>query len=593
MKAKLKNKAFTLVEILATVAVISVLVGLSVFGVKKIKLNANEENAKNTLKLIHTAVQGYASLHNGEYSYDSDPLVAEARLREGTKPLLSRRYCSSATDKTYLSNWYYNCNFTCQHNYYIAAYPESIDYGTKCYAIKKDGSIIEVANISPPACKINLPSCADYEFDDGGSGSGGGSCPLIFTFDGEKYNLVADILSTSSLAHGKVPNLPLPEIDTDEYLKLTGLKALEDNILRLSFVEALDEVSYIDEIELFAVDHLKDIEILPNEYPVIYRPFPEFKIHKIKDVKSLIAAYDGEGNDLLSYLLKKDGQGVPVEKSGLTGFVKAHSIILELGDLSKANKIQLIVNAYFTLPKMEEVKPLLDKDTLVIIYPMVEVPGEDGNWKTIDTGGVVPLTFIGSNYTAKDHIYDLSDVFVNNDYRVRINTSMDIYFDYIGINTFSDDSLIQVNSVEPKASSLKFLGRLKRFKDNIKPFDYNQIDRNCKRKPAKGSYTRFGDVLELVLSADDKYVIMAPGDELRVEFSEKDLPEIPQGYKRTYLLYAKGYHKGTFHDMPLYSDILPLPFHNMSGYPYPESEKYPDDKDHLDYLLKYNTRTID
>ena len=33
-----------------------------------------------------------------------------------------------------------------------------------------------------------------------------------------------------------------------------------------------------------------------------------------------------------------------------------------------------------------------------------------------------------------------------------------------------------------------------------------------------------------------------------------------------------------------------LPFHGMSAYPYPASEKFPDDADALDYQLNWNDR---
>jgi hypothetical protein len=36
--------------------------------------------------------------------------------------------------------------------------------------------------------------------------------------------------------------------------------------------------------------------------------------------------------------------------------------------------------------------------------------------------------------------------------------------------------------------------------------------------------------------------------------------------------------------------IGPLPFHGMSGYPYPPIEHYPDHEEHRSYQRRYNTR---
>jgi hypothetical protein len=39
--------------------------------------------------------------------------------------------------------------------------------------------------------------------------------------------------------------------------------------------------------------------------------------------------------------------------------------------------------------------------------------------------------------------------------------------------------------------------------------------------------------------------------------------------------------------------VDPLPFHYMSGFPYPlQTESYPYDAEHLSYLQEYNTREI-
>ena len=36
----------------------------------------------------------------------------------------------------------------------------------------------------------------------------------------------------------------------------------------------------------------------------------------------------------------------------------------------------------------------------------------------------------------------------------------------------------------------------------------------------------------------------------------------------------------------------PLPFQAMSGFPYPDTESYPYDDEHLQFLQEYNTRVI-
>jgi hypothetical protein len=85
---------------------------------------------------------------------------------------------------------------------------------------------------------------------------------------------------------------------------------------------------------------------------------------------------------------------------------------------------------------------------------------------------------------------------------------------------------------------------------------------------------------------------MFHGDEITIEFRADELPPLPAGVARSFLLYAEGFGK----DMDFHSahsqTVEPLPFHGMTSYPYPAGERYPQDSAHLDYLLEYNTRRV-
>ncbi|HEX2713979.1 MAG TPA: hypothetical protein VHM88_17435, partial [Candidatus Acidoferrales bacterium] len=38
--------------------------------------------------------------------------------------------------------------------------------------------------------------------------------------------------------------------------------------------------------------------------------------------------------------------------------------------------------------------------------------------------------------------------------------------------------------------------------------------------------------------------------------------------------------------------VEPLPYHEMKTYPYSDATPYPADREHLEYLLNYNTRLL-
>lgn len=102
-----------------------------------------------------------------------------------------------------------------------------------------------------------------------------------------------------------------------------------------------------------------------------------------------------------------------------------------------------------------------------------------------------------------------------------------------------------------------------------------------------GSFTRYGEVGELLMQRDDMFVIMRHGDKLDLTFSPPAQPE--QGMQRGFILKANLYYK-TF---SVANTVEPLPFHDMSIYPYEFPETYPQDQEHLEYINTYNTREYD
>ena len=123
-------------------------------------------------------------------------------------------------------------------------------------------------------------------------------------------------------------------------------------------------------------------------------------------------------------------------------------------------------------------------------------------------------------------------------------------------------------------------------------YDFARVNRTSPWKTLLGRYTREGDVRPLVTTTDDMFVIAAPGDEVALEFPADGLPSLPDGWTRTFLLFADGYSKEMDINSATPDHVEPLPFHRMTTYPYPSSERYPDTPEHRRYQETFNTRVI-
>ena len=100
-----------------------------------------------------------------------------------------------------------------------------------------------------------------------------------------------------------------------------------------------------------------------------------------------------------------------------------------------------------------------------------------------------------------------------------------------------------------------------------------------------------------MLNEDDKFVIGRQGDAVSLQFPTANLAPPPEGMERDFFFFVACWFKDEYGNWgfgPGFGfTVDPLPFHNMSGFPYPlDEESYPYDPEHLSYLQQYNTRII-
>jgi tetratricopeptide (TPR) repeat protein len=417
----------------------------------------------------------------------------------------------------------------------------------------------------------------------------GTSCPLLYTWNGEKYQFVTDFLGGCAIGYLLAPgqyNTP----DTDEYVKISGsLLRPNDGQYSLRINNQLEEVLYIDQTELVVLDHPAGMELFPNERLMPAPPFPEFRVFAAQEARPPKAAWDHRGRDVLPLLTKVDRNSpdgfvlLPYK-----GYAEEHELILDLGDLTPSPQVQLLMTAWIDYAdstanfKASQVGAKL-------VPPYLQVRDAQGHWQTVISSMGFPAGL------PKTMVVDLTGKFLSADTCVRIVTSMRIYWDQILVNTLSGSPHYRLYRLSPSRADLRYAGFPREFSpDGKKPliYDYDWIDPAAPWKSHTGSYTRFGDVTPLLRSKDDQYVIMRNGDEIQIDFSAERLPVPPNGWTRTFLLYADGFGK----DMDIHSStpdtVTPLPFHAMSRYPYPETEHYPDTEAHRRYQHHYNTRHV-
>jgi tetratricopeptide (TPR) repeat protein len=418
----------------------------------------------------------------------------------------------------------------------------------------------------------------------------GTSCPLLYAWNGSEYSFVTDFLGGCAIG-AREPGNTWSVPDTDEYVLVTGeqLKP-RDGVYSLRMNNQLEEVIFFDAVKLLAVDHPAETEIYPNEKLMPAPPYTPFKICSVRNPKPPISATDDKGNDILPLIATIDRRWPEdFEKLPFKGYAKPHAIELDLGkEALKAKQVVLLLHGWIDYAD-STANLAASQAGVEIIPPYLQVKNKQGEWQTVidSTGFVAGLP--------KTITIDLTGKFLCSDARVRLVTSMRLYWDQILIDASDGDSSVKVTTLEPMRADLRWRGFPREYSpDGRKPlvYDYRTIEPTAPWKAHLGNYTRFGDVRELLLAPEDMYVITRNGDEMQVDFDAKRLPPLPQGWKRDFLVYADGFGK----DMDLNSarpeTVGDLPFHKMKSYPPAPGESYPNDKAHQEYLRTYNTRTV-
>ncbi len=92
----------------------------------------------------------------------------------------------------------------------------------------------------------------------------GSSCPTLFAWDGKQYEFISDVIGAAVVGHWVAP-AATNRNDPDEWIKVDGDKLEARNgLLSLRFGEPMEEVNYIDQLRLVAVDHPAGMEVYPG-----------------------------------------------------------------------------------------------------------------------------------------------------------------------------------------------------------------------------------------------------------------------------------------------------------------------------------------
>ena len=251
-----------------------------------------------------------------------------------------------------------------------------------------------------------------------------GSCPFLYTWNGEQFAFVKDIMWRSALG------MPMGIMTSDEsrsyafphasreYIMIPGdaMKTKEGHY-QIKITGELWETIYLDELVLYAVDHPAEVDFRLDE-KFVPPPFPELKFYPTRHQYLPVSVTDGK-KDFLNLVSGKDHQYIAdLKKSKFQGIIESRDLIIDLGRGIATEGLHLFMNGWIFPSDASINLAVSQSDEITAIPPYLQVINEKGHWETAIQNLGFPL---GKNKTI---ISDLSQVFKTDDRRIRIRTSM-------------------------------------------------------------------------------------------------------------------------------------------------------------------------
>lgn len=408
-----------------------------------------------------------------------------------------------------------------------------------------------------------------------------GSCPFLYAWNGERFEFVTDLLWNSPIGLPVAPGV-YAGADPDEIVRVDGARP-DGGVYRLRVTEELWEAAFFDAVRLWVVDHPAEVEVA-SSLKVIPGQRQPVRVLAARGLRPVTAAWDGAGEDVTGRVRARDEvYASGFEPSPYQGVAPPWTFTFDLGE-APAAPVRLHLDGWVFPADASLNLAVAQRPDLPYLPPRLEVETAKG-WEPL-----LPAMGFPAGKT-KTMVVDTPALPAGAS-RLRIVTSLWLGWDRVAwtVRPADDEPVIQAR-LDPRRADLRYRGfseMLRRSPNGPHGYDYQKTTKESPWIPFPGRYTRYGDVRELLDVADDRSVILAPGDEIDLEFDAASLPPVPRGWTRTVFLQSQGWDKDADRNTFEAQTMEPLPFRGMKTY----GEAFPDTVEMREYKEEWLTRDI-
>jgi Tfp pilus assembly protein PilF len=422
-----------------------------------------------------------------------------------------------------------------------------------------------------------------------------GSCPWVYTYDGEGMRFATDFLWRTALGLRINAQSEAQVIHSEDRIFIPGEHVARRNgQYDVRITGELWESHFFDRVELMAVDYPdsgRDTEVRIDER--FHLPPPDQTVTPLTSPAPVAQAWDQDGRDVTDLVRAKDGRYLDIFEFGpFQGRAEEHFVEVDLGDDLPADGPLWLVADGWVYPTDTSINLAIGQSDYAPPQSVtVEVPNGNGDWKTARSDIGFPAG------KSKTMLIDLSGIVgPEGPHRVRLRTNMEIYWDRLAWAAGRPGAEVRTHRMTPDSARLRDRGfskvvQTERRLPTVPVYDSIATTTRLWRD-LEGYHTRFGDVRELITQTDDRYVIMNAGDEMALRFDAPPPP--PDGWTRDFVLIGDGWVKDGDFNTGHSKTVRPLPYHGMTDYATPPGplEEDPAYQMHPEDWQTYHTRYV-
>src|SRR6185436_19114027 len=195
---------------------------------------------------------------------------------------------------------------------------------------------------------------------------------MIWTWNGRAMQFITDVLGVAPLGASDGEGSYFP-VDHDEYVSIpsSALQAV-DGQYDIRVTEELSEVSYLDQIQLVAVDHPAGSEVFTNE-KFKGPPYPEARLFGVERRIYPNGAHDDAGNDVLLLIAAKDQRYPDQFARSELGVAKPHTLELDFSQAAPSGRAVLLLNGWVDWPDGSTFRAAAQESKTGLVTPYLQM----------------------------------------------------------------------------------------------------------------------------------------------------------------------------------------------------------------------------